>query len=149
MGTEHTGGPPTPSSFLSRTAPLFRCGATGTSGQQNFNAKWAKKKNFQRFLLIQWIDFLLRSVRGTIINVYLFLMAVYKAVHVLWASQTPVPVTARPLVRVMSVHTAAIAPFSACPQRTPSRRVVFDRRHLQAVAPLAQHYANKSCGVWQ
>lgn len=44
MGTENTGAPLHLSSFLSRTAPRFCCGATGTCGQQNFNAKWAKKK---------------------------------------------------------------------------------------------------------
>lgn len=43
-----------------------------------FNVKWAK---IRRFLLIQWIDFLLWSVQEPIINVYLFLMGVQDCPH--------------------------------------------------------------------
>lgn len=109
-----------------------------------FNAKWAK---IRRFLPIQRIDFLLWSVQGAIINVYLFPKGVYKTAHIIWALSTCMPVTASLFMWVMQVHV--ILPPSVRPQRTLIRGVLFDRRHLQAVAALADHYVNKSYLVCQ
>ena len=72
--------PAPPTSLLSRTALLFVMVPLERSVSRFFNAKWAK---IRRFLPIQWIDFLLWSVQGPIINVYLLLMAVYKTVHII------------------------------------------------------------------
>lgn len=109
-----------------------------------FNAKWAK---IRRFLPIQRIDFLLWSVQGAIINVYLFPKGVYKTARIIWALSTCMPVTASLFMWVMQVHV--ILPPSARPQRTLIRGVLFDRRHLQAVGALADHYVNKSYLVCQ
>lgn len=111
-----------------------------------FNAKWAK---IRRFLPIQWIDFLLWSVQGPIINVYLCLMGVYMTVHITWALWMCMTVTASLFLWVMWVHVIAFGPMCLCPQRTLIHGVLFDKRRLQAVGSLAQHYANKSCLAWQ
>ena len=72
--------PPPLTSLLFRTALLCVMVPLERSVSRFFNAKWAKRR---RFLPIQWIDFLLWSVQGPIINVYLLLMAVYKTVHII------------------------------------------------------------------
>lgn len=131
-------------SFQDCTAVCY--GATGTCGQQNFNAKWAKR---QGFLPLRWIDFLLWSVQGSVINVYLFLMGVYRTVHVLWALWMCMPVTVRLFMWVMWVHITAIAPISECVQSTLIHEVLFDRSHWQAVGSIAGHYAYKSHRVRQ
>lgn len=91
-------GQASPPSLLSRTAMLFVMVPLERAVSRIFNAKWAK---IRRFLPIQWIDFLLWSVQGPIINVYLFLMGVYETVHIIWALWMCMPVTVSLFMWVM------------------------------------------------
>lgn len=139
-------GQAAPPSLLFTTAMLFVMVPLERTVSRIFNTKWAK---IWRFLPIQWIDFLLWSVQGPIISVYLCLMGVYKTIHIIWALWMCMTVTASLFMWVMWVHVIVFGPKRLCPQITLIHGVLFDRSRLQAVGSLAQHYANKSCLVWQ